>query len=88
MAWTVELTRTAQKQLRKLDKPAAVRIARFLRERVATPDSPRRLGRALTGHRGELWRYRVGDHRLICSIEDQTVTVLVLDIGHRREVYR
>lgn len=88
MAWSVEFTRSAQKQLRKLDKPAAARIARYLRQRIATTDNPRRLGKALTGERGELWRYRVGDYRLICKIEDQRVTVLVLEVGHRREVYR
>lgn len=88
MAWTVELTRTAQKQLRKLDKQTATRIAKYLRTRVANTENPRRTGKALTGERGELWRYRVGDYRLICKIEDERVTVLVLEIGHRREVYR
>ncbi len=88
MAWTIEYTETARRELRKIDKPVARRILDFLDNRVAKQDDPRKLGRALSGPLGNLWRYRVGDYRVICNIQHQTVTVLVLRIGHRREVYR
>ena len=88
MAWTIEYAETAKKQLRKLDKLAARRIVDFMDERVAASDAPRGMGKALKGSLGELWRYRVGDYRVICDIQDGVLTVLVLQIGNRREVYR
>ena len=87
MAWTIEYAESARKQLRKLAKSDARRIVDFMDERVATND-PRRLGKALKGPLGDLWRYRVGDFRIICEIQDGVLTVLVLQIGNRREVYR
>ena len=88
MAWTIEYAETARRQLRKLDKAAARRIVDFLDKRVAPSEAPRRLGRALKGPLGDLWRYRVGDFRVICEIQDRVLTILVLQIGNRREVYR
>lgn len=89
MAWRIELVDDAKKDLTKLDKPVARRITAFLRERIATLDDPRAIGEALKGHRlGQLWKYRVGDYRIIASIEDGRLCVLVIRIGHRREVYR
>lgn len=88
MAWTINYTQTARKQLKKLDKPVARRILDFLDDRVAKQDDPRTLGKALTGPLGTLWRYRVGDYRVICEIQHTAVTILVVRIGHRREVYR
>jgi mRNA interferase RelE/StbE len=89
MAWKVELAPRAQKDLKRLEPQVAKRILAFLRERVAESDDPRSIGQALKGSKlGELWKYRVGDYRLIVSIEDKTVKVLVLHIGSRREVYR
>jgi len=70
MAWKIELSVEADRELNKLDPQHAKRILKFLRDL------------------GEFWRYRVGDYRLICKIEDDRLLVLVLDIGHRREVYR
>jgi mRNA interferase RelE/StbE len=87
MAWTVELSRKAERTLGKLERQQAKRILAFLSERVATLDDPRSIGKALRGA-GELWRYRVGDYRLICKIEDERVVGLVLRIGHRSDVYR
>jgi len=85
MAWKVELAPRAQKDLKRLEPQAAKRILAFLRERVAESDDPRSIGQALKGSKlGELWKYRVGDYRLIVSIEDKTVKVLVLHIGNRR----
>jgi mRNA interferase RelE/StbE len=88
LRWRVELDAAAAKDLRKLGAPERQRILRFLRDRLATEHDPRRLGTALTGPFSGLWRYRVGDWRLIATIEEERITVLVLQIGHRREIYR
>ncbi|GAB5506995.1 MAG: type II toxin-antitoxin system RelE/ParE family toxin [Rhizobiaceae bacterium] len=89
MAWRIEFDRRAEKELSKLDPVVAKRILKFLRDRLAVLDDPRSLGEALKGVKfGDLWKYRVGDYRIIASIEDAVVTVLVLRIGNRRDVYR
>ena len=88
MAWNLELSPRAQQQLDKLDKAAARRIAKFLYERVGRLDDPRQIGEPLQGALIGLWRYRVGDYRIICTLEHDRLVVLVLRIGHRREVYK
>ena len=89
MAWRIELGRDAEKALDRLDRPVAQRILRFLYERVAPLEDPRSIGEALKGSQlGEFWKYRVGEYRIICNIDDGTVRILVVRIGHRREVYR
>lgn len=86
-AWTVEFDRDAAKDLRKLGRPAQQAILRYLRERVATADDPRRFGKPLVGDLAGLWRYRVGDYRLVVSFEEKRLVVLVVTVGHRRTVY-
>jgi len=88
LAWTIEYADTAIKQLRKLGKPAARRILDYMGERIARLENPRSIGKALTGPLGDLWRYRVGDYRVICDIQDDTFRVLVVQVGNRRDVYR
>jgi mRNA interferase RelE/StbE len=89
MAWTVELDPSAEKELDKLDSQEAKRILRFLFERVAHLENPRSIGEALKGSRFKtLWKYRVGDYRIISSLEDNVARVLVVKIGDRKEVYR
>jgi mRNA interferase RelE/StbE len=88
LVWTIEISRTAEKQIKKLDRVAQALIVRFLRERLTPAEDPRQWGRPLHGEKQGLWRYRVGDYRLICDIQDQKVTVLVLEVGHRKDVYR
>lgn len=88
MAWKVDLSTTALKQLEKLDKPVAGRILNFLHKRVARLEDPRQIGARLQGTLSEFWKYRVGDYRIICSLENERLVVLVLRIGHRREVYK
>ena len=88
MAWRVEFDHRAKRELDKLDRPTQERITRFLRERIATDEDPRRIVEALRGAKATLWKYRIGNYRLLCDIEDRRVVVLVLMIGHRREVYR
>lgn len=86
--WAVEINRTAQKQIHKLDHKAQEAIIRFLRERVQPAEDPRQWGKPLRGEKQGLWRYRVGNYRLICDIQDEKITVLVLAVGHRKDVYR
>jgi mRNA interferase RelE/StbE len=89
MAWKVELSSLAQKNLDQLDRPIARRILAFLLERVAPLDDPRSIGEALKGSKlGELWKYRVGDYRIISHIEDGALLVVVVKIGNRKAVYR
>ena len=89
MAYNVELSESAERELGKLDALQAKRILKFLHQRVAKLDDPRSIGEALHGSRlGEFWKYRVGDYRLICKIEDDRLIVLVLRVGHRQEIYR
>jgi mRNA interferase RelE/StbE len=89
MAWTVELDPSAEKELDKLDSQETKRILRFLFERVAHLENPRSIGEALKGSRFKtLWKYRVGDYRIISSLEDNVARVLVVKIGDRKEVYR
>lgn len=88
MAWKIKVTKTAAKQLKKIDKIVQRRIFDFLKNKLEPTGNPRQYGKALRGKKGELWRFRVGDYRLICSIEDKTLTILVLALGHRKKVYR
>ena len=89
MAWKVELSPGADRDLDKLDPQHTRRILKFLFERVALLEDPRSIGEALQGQRlGEFWRYRVGDYRLVSKIQDDRLVVLVIKVGHRREVYR
>lgn len=88
MAWAIDYAATAKVQLRKLDKQTARRILDFMDQRIAVLENPRSAGKALTGPLGSLWRYRVGDCRVICDIQDGALRVLVVQLGHRRDVYR
>ena len=89
MAWKVELATAAERELDKLDPQTARRIISFLHSRVAQLDDPRSIGEALKGSElGAFWKYRVGDYRIIASIEDGALRILVVRIGNRREVYR
>lgn len=89
MAWEVEISSLARKNLSQLDPQINRRILSFLLERISQLDDPRSVGEALKGSKlGELWKYRVGDYRVIAKIEDEIVKILVVKIGNRREVYR
>jgi mRNA interferase RelE/StbE len=88
LAWRIEFDPRARDDLARLDREVQRRILRFLRERVAVLDDPRQLGDALTGKLKGLWKYRVGDYRIIARLEDAAVRVLVARIGHRRQIYR
>lgn len=89
MVWQIEFDPEAFKELTKLDRPVQSRLLAFLRERLAPLQDPRSMGEALSGARlGSYWKYRVGDWRIVCDIQDQRVIVRVLRLGHRRDVYR
>lgn len=88
MVWTVDYTDTAKGQLKKLDKQTARRIIDFMDERIAGRENPRDSGKALTGPLGDFWRYRVGDCRVVCDIQEGVLRVLVVQVGNRREIYR
>lgn len=87
LPWRVEFDTQAAKELRKLGAASRQQILRYLRERIATDSDPRRFGKPLTGELSGLWRYRIGDCRVIAAIEDGAFIVLVLRVAHRREVY-
>lgn len=88
MAWTVEISDVAEKQLHRLDRQVRKRILDWLDDRIEGCKDPRHFGEALRGDLSGLWRYRVGDYRIICQIHDDRLVVLALAVGHRREVYR
>jgi mRNA interferase RelE/StbE len=89
LAWQIDFAESVATQLRKLDPAVARRILQFLRERVTPLTDPRSLGAALKGDElGQFWKYRVGDYRVIAEILDSEIRILVVRIGHRRDVYR
>jgi mRNA interferase RelE/StbE len=88
MAWAIEFDTAAQRELNKLDPAISRRILKFLLGRVAKLDDPRSIGERLQGRLHHLWKYRVGDYRILCSFRQEVLVVLVLEIGHRREIYK
>ena len=88
MAWRIEFVPAAAKELKKLGKSEAARIVTTLETRIAALEDPRMIGSALTGELGGLWRWRIGDYRIIARIEDERITILIVRIGHRRGIYR
>tara|TARA_B100000809_G_scaffold68497_1_gene65676 strand:+ start:2725 stop:2991 length:267 start_codon:yes stop_codon:yes gene_type:complete len=87
LTWVVEFDDAATKELRKLDRQAQQEILRYFRERIATNEDPRRFGKPLSHDLTGLWRYRVRNYRMICNIEDDKLTVLVVRAGHRKHMY-
>ena len=89
MVWRIEFSPLAERNLSQLDRQVAQRILKFLHARVARLDNPRMIGEALKGSKlGEFWKYRVGDYRIIAKIDDETVRIIVVRLGNRREIYR
>lgn len=88
MSWTYRFDRAALSELKKLDRTAQKEIIRYLDERIAGTEDPRRFGKALKAQLSGLWRYRVRDFRIICQIQDNVLVVLVLAVGHRKRIYR
>ena len=85
--WTVEIDSYAEKALNKLDKPIQIKIRHYL-ENLERMDNPRQLGKALRGNLKGAWRYRVGNYRILCNIQDDKIIILVVDVAHRKNVYK
>jgi len=88
LTWTIEWDDRARRELRRLDRQTQREILRYFSERIATDEDPRRFGKSLRHELQGLWRYRVGDYRMICNIEDNHLVVLVLGVAHRSTAYR
>jgi mRNA interferase RelE/StbE len=87
LTWKIEWDDRARKELRKLDSFVQKEILSYLRLRVMASNNPRLFGQSLSGNKAGLWRYRVGNYRIICRIEDDTLVVFVIGVGHRKEIY-
>lgn len=88
MAWTVKFHEHADDQFQRLDKAVQRRIIKFIEKRLVVSENPRRIGEPLTGPLKTFWKYRVGDYRLVCDVQDGAITILVVKVGHRSSVYR
>lgn len=88
MTWRIELSTSAVRTLKKLDRQSHRRIADFIDKRLEAIDDPRRIGKPLQASLDRYWAYRVGDYRLICELKDAVVTILIVRIGNRRDIYR
>ena len=87
MAWKVEIQEQALDDLRRLGHESRRRILKYFRKRLEGSENPRQFGKPLVGNRAGFWRYRIGDYRVICYLEDQVLTILVVEIGHRKNIY-
>ncbi|MDU1224973.1 type II toxin-antitoxin system RelE/ParE family toxin [Varibaculum cambriense] len=88
MNYRLYYTKEAKKALKKLDKPILVMVKAWIEKNLNNTDDPRRYGKTLKGKYSGYWRYRVGNYRLICEIRDQELVIILIDLGHRREIYR
>jgi len=88
LAWQIEFDSEAESDLRKMDREMQCRVLRYLREKIATGKDPRRFGAPLRRELSGLWKYRLGDYRIICRIEDKKVVVYVIRVGHRKDIYK
>jgi mRNA interferase RelE/StbE len=87
MNWTVNVSNRAEKAIEKLDNQTKLKIQHFISKQLPYIDNPRSNGKALQGNLQGLWRYRVGDYRVICQIKDKDLIILVVELGHRKEIY-
>jgi mRNA interferase RelE/StbE len=87
LVWRIEFDEAAKKELARLDRQVQVQIQRFLRERIVTEEDPRRFGEPLRANLSGFWKYRVGNYRIVAEIREEEVLVLVVRIGHRKNVY-
>lgn len=86
--YKIEYTKSVIKKIQKLDKPTREQIYYWIDKNLVNVENPRLYGKSLTGNLKGLWRYRIGDYRLICEIEDEKLIIIAVDIGHRKEIYR
>lgn len=87
MSYKVEYTKTAMKQLKKMDKKIAAFILAYIEEKLVDCENPRLYGKSLQGNLIDKWRYRVGDYRILVKIEDEKIIITVVEVGHRKDIY-
>lgn len=87
MTYRVEYTKTAVKQLKKMDRKIAAFILSFIEDKLVNCENPRLYGKSLQGELSNIWRYRVGDYRILSRIDDDVVVITIVEVGHRREIY-
>lgn len=87
LVYKVEYSQEARKQLKKLDRQILIKIKEWIEDRLVESENPRLWGKALTSSHGEKWRYRIGDYRILCLIKDEIVTIEVVKLGHRKDIY-
>lgn len=88
MSWKIKWDTRVEKELKQLDKPNRNKILSYMENKVAVLKNPRALGKGLQYERFGLWRYRVGDYRIICRINTEEIEILVVRVGHRKEIYQ
>ena len=88
MAWQTKLDPRALEELKEIDQQIQRRVIKFIRQRLDTDENPRRIGSSLRGNLTGLWKYRIGDYRLICYIQEKNTEILVLHVGHRKDIYK
>ena len=88
MPWTVDISANAAKTLEQMDSTVRNRIRRFVQERLQGTDNPRQWGAALSGRYAGLWKYRIGNYRLVCQLQDERLVVLVVKAEHRSDAYQ
>ncbi|MGK0309283.1 MAG: mRNA interferase RelE/StbE [Lentimonas sp.] len=88
MSWEYKLSEKAIKQFKKLDKQATKQIFSYLDERIIGTEDPRQSGKQLKGELNNIWRYRTGDYRILCQLQDKVFIVLILEVGHRKNIYK
>ena len=88
MTWKIEFDAGVEKDLKKLGHIAQKQILKYIKEKIIPSDNPRVFGEPLSGDLNGIWRYRVGDYRLLATIEDEQFVILVIQVGHRKDVYR
>jgi mRNA interferase RelE/StbE len=88
MRYSVEYTNSSVKQLKKMDKKITAFIISYIEEKLVDCDNPRLYGKALQGNMKDKWRYRVGEYRILANIEDDKVVITVVEVGHRKAIYR
>ena len=88
MTWKIKYLKSLQKEMRKIPQNEQQRIKEYLEKKILPSDNPRQFGKPLKGEHSNFWRYRVGNYRIICEIEDVSITILVIRVGHRKAIYR
>lgn len=85
--YKVEFSKKALKELKKIDRSTSLLIVGWVRKNLEGCTDPRQTGKALKGNLNNLWRYRIGDYRLIAEIHDENIIILIMNIGHRKDIY-